>query len=165
MKYHHIEFLRSFSDSDPSAASARIDKALDALSSPRSIHAVRVHDENAPSLIAEPIILDRTVDTLAHLDTTGASHSVIRESIFLTLSGSKVSLAGENVSVPHLGSARMPFSCMGRELQHRFDVLCSLLSVDVILGRDILSLLGITISGLPLPDTPAQEPVVEDEVE
>ena len=177
---HHIQFS---ANDDSVASSSSSDSASSALATPEDVlhmfstaptlHAVNTELGGLNSAILCPIRLADSESTLAYLDT-GASHSVIRASLLESLPegvrstfkpappNSSVSLGAKNAFTTRLGSIQVSFAWDSRRFSHRFELLDTPDGIDVIIGRDLLSILGITISGLPLPTAASQESTPED---
>ncbi|KAH9245905.1 hypothetical protein BASA81_016583 [Batrachochytrium salamandrivorans] len=62
---------------------------------------------------------------------------------------------------PRLGSIDLPFTWDNKTLTHKFEISDPPAGIQVIIGRDLFTLLGITISGLPLPQ-PVNKPAEEE---
>ena len=164
---HHIDFdSQQETPPSPSASSASVNDALDALNGIHtSLHTIEAGAASPHGPIQAPICLASTVELMAYVDT-GASHSVIRQSLLDALPAdirssfipaprdSTVSLGARDVVTPRIGSVQVPFTWNGRQLSHRFEILDRPADIDVIVGRDLLSPLGIGITRLPLPSAP-----------
>lgn len=117
------------------------------------------------------IIIPLTIngETYRALYDTGCATSAIGTSIRDNLTkeqcetikqppnGSLISLAAENVFVPKLPSVVVPFNCNGKISVHRFEFCNTPPGIDAYIGRDLMTLLGIGITGLLHP-TVEQQP-------
>ncbi|KAH9263312.1 hypothetical protein BASA83_013311 [Batrachochytrium salamandrivorans] len=59
--------------------------------------------------------------------------------------------SAKDAYTPRLGSIDLPFTCDNKTLTHKFEISDPPAGIQAIIGRDLFILLGITISGLPLP--------------
>lgn len=105
-----------------------------------------------------PITIDNH-ELMAYVDS-GASHSSVPNAlvnefyshqIIPPKPDSKVSLGAKGVFTPRLGSVDLAFTWNTKQYQHTFEIAEPPEGIEVIIGRDLFTKLGVTISGLPLP--------------
>ncbi|KAH9271126.1 hypothetical protein BASA83_006670 [Batrachochytrium salamandrivorans] len=123
-------------------------------------------DYNSAFLV--PIIFE-SVQLSAYIDS-GASHSSVPQTLLQQIPhrkvippvpNSKTSLGAKDAYTPRLGSIDLPFTWDNKKFTHKFEISDPPAGVQVIIGRDLFTLLGITISGLPLPQ-PVNKPAEEE---
>ncbi|KAH6563552.1 hypothetical protein BASA60_010670 [Batrachochytrium salamandrivorans] len=123
-------------------------------------------DYNSAFLV--PIIFE-SVQLSAYIDS-GASHSSVPQTLLQQIPhrkvippvpNSKTSLGAKNAYTPRLGSIDLPFTWDNKKFTHKFEISDPPAGIQVIIGRDLFTLLGITISGLPLPQ-PVNKPAEEE---
>ncbi|KAH9248629.1 hypothetical protein BASA81_013699 [Batrachochytrium salamandrivorans] len=123
-------------------------------------------DYNSAFLV--PIIFE-SVQLSAYIDS-GASHSSVPQTLLQQIPhrkvippvpNSKTSLGAKDAYTPRLGSIDLPFTWDNKKFTHKFEISDPPAGIQVIIGRDLFTLLGITISGLPLPQ-PVNKPAEEE---
>lgn len=129
----------------------------------QSRHIHEDHCIDYQSAFFVPTFVQDKTDVQAYIDS-GASHSCISSDLMKSefndvpinapLSNSKVSLGQKGSFVARQGSAQLHFRWGGRrgaKHAHMFELGELPDGIDLIIGRDLFTKLGITITGLPLP--------------
>ncbi|KAH9272818.1 hypothetical protein BASA83_005026 [Batrachochytrium salamandrivorans] len=126
-------------------------------------------DYNSAFLV---LIFFKSVQLSAYIDSK-ASHSSVPQTLLQQIPhrkvippvpNSKTSLGAKDAYTPRLGSIDLPFTWNNKNLTHKFEISDPPAGIQVIIGRDLFTLLGITISGLPSPQLvkkPAEEELAQ----
>ena len=177
MANHHVSFNAQLPDLGSCEVEGSIDSALEIMNGHHvTLHMLTTDCLLANSPILAPILLANTIQMQAYVDT-GASHSIVRKGLLKDLpddiktsfipapTNSTVSLGAKDTSTPRIGSVQVPFTWNGLAKTHRFELMDTPAEIDIIIGRDLLAPLGISIHGLPLPSAAKAEEAPDEQTD